>query len=85
MAAFHDRVGSLILLSNGRKTAQRQQASEDYGNGTVFSAKPLRNEQLFEVEIDQKVAYFHVFHVIHSLLLYIFITFLLSLARYRKQ
>ena len=69
MAAFDDRVGSLILLSNGKKTAQRQKASEDYGKGTVFSAKPLRNDQLFEVEIDQKVAYFHFVHVIHSLLL----------------
>ena len=64
MAAFHDCVGSLILLSNGKNTAQRQQASEDYGNGTVFSAKPLRNDQLFEVEIDQKVVYFHFIHVV---------------------
>lgn len=55
MAAFHNRVGSLVGLSNERRTAQRRREAEEFADGTVFSAKPLRNDQLFEVQIDRKV------------------------------
>lgn len=55
MATFHSRIGSHVVISNNGRTAQRRLETEEFGNGTIFSANPLRNDQLFEVQIDRKV------------------------------
>ena len=55
MAVFHSRVGSLVVLSNENRTAQRNHPTQEFNNGVVISAEPLRDNQLFEVKIDRKV------------------------------
>lgn len=52
---FHSRTGSLISLSNSNRTAQRNQPTQEFNNGVVLSAEPLRDNQLFEVKIVKKV------------------------------
>lgn len=52
---FHSKTGSLISLSNSNRTAQRNQPTQEFNNGVVLSAEPLRNNQLFEVKIVKKV------------------------------
>lgn len=55
MAVFHSRVGSLVVLSNENRTAQRNHPTQEFNNGVVLGAEPLRDNQLFEVKIDKKV------------------------------
>jgi neuralized-like protein 4 len=52
---FHSKTGSLISLSNNNRTAQRNQPTQEFNNGVVLSAEPLRDNQLFEVKITKKV------------------------------
>ena len=52
---FHPRAGSLVTLSNENKTAQRNHPVQEFNNGVILSAQPLRENQLFEVQIDRKV------------------------------
>ncbi|XP_070207113.1 neuralized-like protein 4 isoform X3 [Littorina saxatilis] len=52
---FHSKTGSLISLSNNNRTAQRNQPTQEFNNGVVLSAEPLRDNQLFEVKIVKKV------------------------------
>ena len=52
---FHSRTGTLVALSNNNKTAQRNHPAQEFNNGVVFSAEPLRDNLLFEVKIDKKV------------------------------
>jgi len=60
MATFHKRVGSLVVLSHERRTAHRTRETDEFADGTVFSAKPLQNGQLFEVQIDRKMVGFFI-------------------------
>ncbi|XP_077998138.1 neuralized-like protein 4 [Glandiceps talaboti] len=53
--AFHARTGSLVILSNGNRTAQRNHPTQEFNNGMVMSRDPLRDNELFEVIIDKKV------------------------------
>ena len=57
MAVFHSRVGTLVVLSNENRTAQRNHPTQEFNNGVVLSAEPLRDNQLFEVKIDRKVIF----------------------------
>ncbi|EEC01382.1 neuralized, putative, partial [Ixodes scapularis] len=54
--SFHQRKGYLVTISNGNRTAQRIHPHQEFNNGIVMSAQPLRDHQLFEVRIDKKVA-----------------------------
>ena len=54
-AEFHRRTGSLVTLSNGNRTAQRNHPAQEFNNGVVLSLHPLKDNQLFEVKIDKKV------------------------------
>lgn len=45
-----------MTISNGNRTAQRIHPHQEFNNGIVMSAQPLRDHQLFEVRIDKKVA-----------------------------
>ncbi|XP_066916445.1 neuralized-like protein 4 [Clytia hemisphaerica] len=46
---FHERCGKSISFSKTRDCAERK---EGYDNGIVFSCKPLKKSQIFEVKID---------------------------------
>ncbi|XP_025081591.1 neuralized-like protein 4 isoform X2 [Pomacea canaliculata] len=52
---FHSRTGSLIILSNNNRTAQRNHPAQEFNNGVVLSAEPLRDNVIFEVCIVKKV------------------------------
>ena len=52
---FHSRTGSLVTLSNGNKTALRNHPAQEFNNGVVLSAEPLKDNHIFEVRIDKKV------------------------------
>ena len=52
---FHNRTGSLVSLSNGNRTAQRNHPTQEFNNGVVLSSEPLKDDQLLEVKIDKKV------------------------------
>lgn len=53
---LHPRTGNLVVLSNGNRTAQRNQPFQEFNNGLVMSLEPLKDNQLFEVRIDKKVS-----------------------------
>jgi len=55
MASFHRRCGSMVTVSNNGRTAQRNHPAQEFNNGVVLSAEPLRDNHLFEVKIDRKV------------------------------
>ncbi|CAG5120309.1 unnamed protein product, partial [Candidula unifasciata] len=55
LPTFHTKTGSLVALSNNNRTAQRNHPTQEFNNGVVLSAEPLRDNQLFEVKIDKKV------------------------------
>ncbi|XP_075541254.1 neuralized E3 ubiquitin protein ligase 4 isoform X3 [Dermacentor variabilis] len=55
-SSFHQKKGSLVVTSNENRTAQRVHPHQEFNNGIVMSAQPLRDNQLFEVRIDKKVS-----------------------------
>ena len=52
---FHSNHGSLVQLSENHLTAFRQRPSHEFNQGLVFSHKPIKDDELFEVRIDRKV------------------------------
>ena len=46
---FHERCGTLIKLTNGRRTAERKRPLDEFNNGVVMTNRPLRDEEIFEV------------------------------------
>lgn len=52
--AFHSKCGKKITLTNNNRTAKRMVT--EFNHGLVLSAEPLKDDVLFEVRIDQKVA-----------------------------
>lgn len=56
-AKFHSRTGTLVSLSNGNRTAQRNCPTQEFNNGVVLSSDALRDNQIFEVHIDKKVIF----------------------------
>ena len=53
--SFHRRCGSMVTVSNNGRTAQRNHPAQEFNNGVVLSAEPIRDNHLFEVKIDRKV------------------------------
>lgn len=47
---FHERVGSLVKLSNNARTAERRRPLNEFNNGVVMTHRPLRDNELFEVD-----------------------------------
>lgn len=47
---FHQRCGSLVQYTNGRLTAERRRANDEFNNGVVMTNRPLRDDELFEVK-----------------------------------
>ncbi|KAK9298978.1 hypothetical protein QLX08_007891 [Tetragonisca angustula] len=52
---FHERVGSLVKLTNNARTAERRRPLDEFNNGVVMTHRPLRDNELFEVRIDRLV------------------------------
>ncbi|XP_011150194.1 neuralized-like protein 4 isoform X2 [Harpegnathos saltator] len=52
---FHERVGSLVKLSNNARTAERRRPLDEFNNGVVMTHRPLRDNELFEIRIDRLV------------------------------
>ncbi|XP_030373282.1 neuralized-like protein 4 [Scaptodrosophila lebanonensis] len=50
--SFHSRCGRSITLHNGNRCAKR--SVRDFSHALVFSAKPLADDELFEVVIEKK-------------------------------
>jgi hypothetical protein len=46
---FHERCGSLVKLSNGRRTGERRRPLDEFNNGVVMTNRPLKDDELFEV------------------------------------
>lgn len=46
---FHERVGTLVKLSNNARTAERRRPLDEFNNGVVMTHRPLRDNELFEV------------------------------------
>lgn len=55
MLLFHRRCGERVSLANGHCTAVRNVS--EYNFGLVFSAEPLRDDEVFQVRIDKKVSF----------------------------
>jgi len=53
--SFHRRSGSLVTVTNNGRTAQRSHPEQEFNNGVVLSAEPIRDNHVFEVKIDRKV------------------------------
>ncbi|XP_034336317.2 neuralized-like protein 4 isoform X1 [Magallana gigas] len=49
---FHERCGSLVKLSNSRRTAERRHPLDEFNNGVVMTNRPLKNDELFEIRLD---------------------------------
>lgn len=51
IVTFHERCGTLVKLTNNRCTAERQRPLDEFNNGVVMTARPLRNDERFEVSM----------------------------------
>lgn len=56
MLLFHRKCGDRVSLVNGQCTAVRDVT--EFNFGLVFSAEPLKDDEVFQVRIDKKVSYF---------------------------
>lgn len=54
---FHHKTGTMVTLTNGEKTACRNNPYQEFNNGLVMSSEPLLDDQIFEVRIDKQVRY----------------------------
>ncbi|KAK0166865.1 hypothetical protein PV327_004339 [Microctonus hyperodae] len=52
---FHERVGTLVKLSNNARTAERRRPLDEFNNGVVMTHRTLRDNELFEIRIDRLV------------------------------
>ncbi|XP_012233137.1 neuralized-like protein 4 isoform X2 [Linepithema humile] len=52
---FHERVGTLVKLSNNARVAERRRPLDEFNNGVVMTHRPLRDNELFEIRIDRLV------------------------------
>ncbi|XP_053378607.1 neuralized-like protein 4 [Mercenaria mercenaria] len=52
---FHERCGSLVKLSNGRRTGERRRPLDEFNNGVVMTNRPLKDDELFEIRLDRLV------------------------------
>ena len=46
---FHETCGTLVKLSNNRRTAERRRPMDEFNNGVVMTNRPLKDDELFEV------------------------------------
>ena len=48
---FNEKTGTLIKLSNGRRTAERKRPLDEFNNGVVMTNRPIKDEEMFEVRV----------------------------------
>ena len=48
---FHEKCGNLVKLTNMRRTAERRKPLDEFNNGVVMTARPVRDDEMFEVRI----------------------------------
>ncbi|KAL0277171.1 UNVERIFIED_CONTAM: hypothetical protein PYX00_004538 [Menopon gallinae] len=53
MAAFHQKCGDRVILTNNNKTALRN--CTEFNNGIVLSSEPLLDNQIFQVKIEKAI------------------------------
>ena len=53
--SFHERCGTLVKLTNNGRTAERQRPLDEFNNGVVMTARPLRSDERFEVSFSSPV------------------------------
>lgn len=84
---FHERVGSLVQLSNDNRTAQRNHPAQEFNNGVVIGCEPLKEDQLFEVRIDKKVVtvFQHVKFYIVLVVMYMYNYFVTKQIQFHSQ
>lgn len=46
---FHEKTGTLVKLTNGRRTAERRRPLDEFNNGVVMTARPIKDDEMFEV------------------------------------
>ena len=51
LITFHERCGTLVKLTNNGRTAERQRPLDEFNNGVVMTARPLHNDERFEVSL----------------------------------
>ncbi|XP_013781863.2 neuralized-like protein 4, partial [Limulus polyphemus] len=52
---FHEHCGSLVKLSNNNRTAERKKPADEFNNGVVMTNRPLNEDELFQIRIDELV------------------------------
>ncbi|XP_054716329.1 neuralized-like protein 4 [Uloborus diversus] len=52
---FHEHCGSMVKLTNGNCTAERRKPADEFNNGVVMTHRPLLDDELFEIRIDELV------------------------------
>lgn len=52
---FHPNCGTHAEVINNGRTAQRPNASDDFNNGVVLTARPLKTGEYFEMKLDKVV------------------------------
>lgn len=52
---FHPNCGTHAEVINNGRTAQRPNASDDFNNGVVLTARPLKTGEFFEMKLDKVV------------------------------
>ena len=52
---FHHKHSDLVNLSQDRRTAYRRSPQSCFDQGIVFSDQPLQDNEIFEVQIDEKI------------------------------
>ncbi|XP_074025291.1 neuralized E3 ubiquitin protein ligase 4 [Leptinotarsa decemlineata] len=53
---FHPNCGTHAEVINNSRTAHRPNAADDFNNGVVLTARPLKTGELFEVRLDRVVS-----------------------------
>ena len=57
--AFNEKHSDLVAISADKKTASRQLPMFCFDNGIAFTDQPLRNNEIFEVRIEQMIRMFN--------------------------
>ncbi|KAG8187410.1 hypothetical protein JTE90_009486 [Oedothorax gibbosus] len=52
---FHEHCGTMVKLTNGNRTAERRKPVDEFNNGVVMTHRPLLDDELFEIRIDELV------------------------------
>ncbi|XP_015908035.1 neuralized-like protein 4 [Parasteatoda tepidariorum] len=52
---FHEHCGTMVRLSNDNRSAERRTPIDEFNNGVVMTHRPLLDNELFEIRIDELV------------------------------